>query len=210
MQSETGCEGLLKVEPAIIVEGKYDKIKLESIIDATIVVTNGYSIFKDKEKLELIRFYAREKGIIILTDSDSAGFKIRGFLKGSVPEGNIKNVYIPDVFGKEKRKDKPSCEGKLGVEGIKKELIIEAFKKAGIEFNRNENDSGSVKTPVTRADIYEAGLTGSPDSSERRRKFLKKLGLPERLSTSGMLDAVNTMMSAEEFVEFINKEMEAD
>lgn len=201
---------MLRVEQAVVVEGKYDKIKLQSIIDATIIVTNGYGIFKDKEKLELIRFYARKKGIIILTDSDGAGFKIRGYLKGAVPEGKIKNVYIPDVFGKEKRKEKPSCEGKLGVEGIKKELIIEAFNKAGIKFSSDESVSYKEKTPVTRADIYEAGLTGLPDSSERRRKLLKKLGLPERLSTSGMLEAINTMMSAEEFVQMMNEESEAD
>lgn len=199
---------MLKVEQAIVVEGKYDKIKLESIIDATIVVTNGYGIFKDKEKLELIRFYARKKGIIILTDSDGAGFKIRGFLKGSVPEGSIKNVYIPDIFGKEKRKVKPSAEGKLGVEGIKKELIVEAFRKAGINFVSEEGAEKTERNPVTRTDIYEAGLTGTPDSSEKRKKLLKKLGLPERLSTSGMLEALNTMMSAEEFYEMMNKEKE--
>lgn len=201
---------MLRVEQAVVVEGKYDKIKLQSIMDATIIVTNGYRIFKDKEKLELIRFYARKKGIIILTDSDGAGFKIRGYLKGSVPEGKIKNVYIPDVFGKEKRKDKPSCEGKLGVEGIKKELIIEAFNKAGIKFSGDDTVSDREKTPVTRADIYDAGLTGAPDSSEKRKRLLKKLGLPERLSTSGMLDAINTMMSAEEFAQLINEEREAD
>ncbi|MCI6582690.1 MAG: DUF4093 domain-containing protein [Oscillospiraceae bacterium] len=199
---------MLKVEQAIVVEGKYDKIKLESIIDATIVVTNGYGIFKDREKLELIRFYARKKGIIILTDSDGAGFKIRGFLKGSVPEGSIKNVYIPDIFGKEKRKVKPSAEGKLGVEGIKKELIVEAFRKAGINFVSEEGAEKTERNPVTRTDIYEAGLTGTPDSSEKRKKLLKKLGLPERLSTSGMLEALNTMMSAEEFYEMMNKEKE--
>lgn len=199
---------MLKVEQAIVVEGKYDKIKLESIIDATIVVTNGYGIFKDREKLELIRFYARKKGIIILTDSDGAGFKIRGFLKGSVPEGNIKNVYIPDIFGKEKRKVKPSAEGKLGVEGIKKELIVEAFRKAGINFVSEEGAEKTERNPVTRTDIYEAGLTGTPESSEKRKKLLKKLGLPERLSTSGMLEALNTMMSAEEFYEMMNKEKE--
>ena len=199
---------MLKVEQAIVVEGKYDKIKLESIIDATIVVTNGYGIFKDREKLELIRFYARKKGIIILTDSDGAGFKIRGFLKGSVPEGSIKNVYIPDIFGKEKRKVKPSAEGKLGVEGIKKELIVEAFRKAGINFVYEEGAEKTERNPVTRTDIYEAGLTGTPDSSEKRKKLLKKLGLPERLSTSGMLEALNTMMSAEEFYEMMNKEKE--
>ena len=199
---------MLKVEQAIVVEGKYDKIKLESIIDATIVVTNGYGIFKDREKLELIRFYARKKGIIILTDSDGAGFKIRGFLKGSVPEGSIKNVYIPDIFGKEKRKVKPSAEGELGVEGIKKELIVEAFRKAGINFVSEEGAEKTERNPVTRTDIYEAGLTGTPDSSEKRKKLLKKLGLPERLSTSGMLEALNTMMSAEEFYEMMNKEKE--
>ena len=199
---------MLKVEQAIVVEGKYDKIKLESIIDATIVVTNGYGIFKDREKLELIRFYARKKGIIILTDSDVAGFKIRGFLKGSVPEGSIKNVYIPDIFGKEKRKVKPSAEGKLGVEGIKKELIVEAFRKAGINFVSEEGAEKTERNPVTRTDIYEAGLTGTPDSSEKRKKLLKKLGLPERLSTSGMLEVLNTMMSAEEFYEMMNKEKE--
>ena len=199
---------MLKVEQAIVVEGKYDKIKLESIIDATIVVTNGYGIFKDREKLELIRFYARKKGIIILTDSDGAGFKIRGFLKGSVPEGSIKNVYIPDIFGKEKRKVKPSAEGKLGVEGIKKELIVGACRKAGINFVSEEGAEKTERNPVTRTDIYEAGLTGTPDSSEKRKKLLKKLGLPERLSTSGMLEALNTMMSAEEFYEMMNKEKE--
>ncbi len=201
-------KGLLRVEQAVVVEGKYDKIKLESVIDAVIVVTNGYGIFKDKEKLELIRFYARNRGIIILTDSDGAGFKIRGFLKGSVPEGSIKNVYIPDVFGKEKRKEKPSCEGKLGVEGIKKELIIEAFRKAGIKFLDEPGDGKPEKNPVTRMDIYEEGLTGMPDSTERRRRFLRKLGLPERLSTTGMLEAVNSMMTAEEFHDMMRKEGE--
>jgi len=201
---------LLGTEQVIVVEGKYDKIKLESIIDATIIVTNGYGIFKDKEKLELIRFYARNNGIIVLTDSDGAGFKIRGFLKGSVPEGSVKHVYIPDVFGKEKRKEKPSCEGKLGVEGIKKDLIIEAFRKAGISFTDDGDEIKTEKNPVTRTDIYEAGLTGMPDSTERRRKFLRKLGLPERLSTTGMLEAVNTMMSSEEFHEMMRKEEERD
>lgn len=197
---------MLRVEQAIVVEGKYDKIKLSSIIDATIIVTNGYGIFKDKEKLELIRFYAREKGIIILTDPDSAGFRIRGYLKGSVPKGSIKNVYIPDVFGKEKRKEKPSSEGKLGVEGVKKQLIIDAFIKAGIKFKGEESVSDEKKTPVQRADIYEAGLTGTADSSAKRKRFLKKLGLPEKLSVSGMLDAINTMMSAEEFREMVKEE----
>lgn len=200
---------MLKLDKVVIVEGKYDKIKLSSIIDGIIIVTNGFSIFKDKEKLELIRMYAREKGIIILTDSDSAGFKIRGYLKGSVPNDRITNVYIPDVFGKEKRKVRPSSEGKLGVEGIDPELITEAFRKAGVCFS--ENDRPSEKEPVTRADLYEMGLMGMEESSRKRQYLLKKLGLPEKLSTTGMLEAVNVMYSREEIFEIMNmKESEED
>lgn len=194
---------MLKVRQAIIVEGKYDKIKLSSIIDGTIIVTNGYGIFKDKEKLELIRIYAKKKGIIILTDSDSAGFRIRGYIKGAVGDGKITNVYIPDIFGKEKRKEKPSSEGKLGVEGIEKKLIIEAFKKAGITFDDAEQMPPA--DPITRADLFELGLTGGAGSSERRRKLLKSLDLPEKLSTTGMLDILNTMISKEELIKKINQ-----
>ena len=192
---------MLRTERVIIVEGKYDKIKLESIIDATVIVTNGYGIFRDREKLELIRFYAKHKGIIILTDPDGAGFRIRGYLKGAVSDGNITNVYVPDVFGKEKRKEKPSSEGKLGVEGLRKELLIEAFRKAGISFDDDGNEQSVKREPITRADLYEAGLTGMPDSSDRRRRLFKDLGLPERLSTTGMLEVLNTMMTPEEFRE---------
>ncbi len=191
---------MLKVRQAIIVEGKYDKIKLSSIIDGIIIVTNGYGIFKDKEKLELIRIYAKKKGIIILTDSDSAGFRIRGYIKGAVGDGKITNVYIPDIFGKEKRKEKPSSEGKLGVEGIEKKLIIEAFKKAGITFDDAEQIPPT--DPITRADL---GLTGGTGSSERRRKLLKSLDLPEKLSTTGMLEILNTTLSKEELVKKINQ-----
>lgn len=194
---------MLKIDQAIIVEGKYDKIKLSSIIDGIIITTNGYGIFKDKEKLELIRCYARNKGIIILTDSDSAGFKIRGYLKGSVPSDKITNVYIPDIFGKEKRKEKPSCEGKLGVEGINKNIIIEAFKKAGVICG--SFDISEKREPITRTDIYELGLTGSPDSSSLRKKLLHKLKLPEKLSTTGMLEIINTMISRSELENVMEK-----
>ena len=194
---------MLKIDQAIIVEGKYDKIKLSSIIDGIIITTNGYGIFKDKEKLELIRFYARNRGIIILTDSDSAGFKIRGYLKGSVPSDKITNVYIPDIFGKEKRKEKPSCEGKLGVEGIDKNIIIESFKKSGVIFG--SSDIPEKREPITRTDIYELGLTGAPDSSLLRKKLLHKLKLPEKLSTTGMLEIINTMISKSELEEVMEK-----
>ena len=194
---------MLKVEQAIIVEGKYDKIKISSIIDATIIVTNGYGIFKDKEKLELIRYYADKRGIIILTDSDSAGFRIRGYLKGAVPSGKITNVYIPDVFGKEKRKEKPSCEGKLGVEGIKKQLIIDAFEKAGIKFNGEIHDQ--KKDLINVSDIYELGLTGKQDSSELRNKLLCELGLPQKLSTSAMLEILNSMLSKDQLLNVMDR-----
>lgn len=186
---------MIHLEQAVIVEGKYDKIKLSSIIDAVIITTNGFSVIKNKEKLEIIRFYAANKGIIILTDSDRAGFKIRNFIKGAVKNGKITNVYIPDIFGKEKRKAAPSKEGKLGVEGIDKDILIKAFEKAGIT-----SSESTVRTePVTKIDLYEAGLSGGENSSDKRSMLLKELGLPQLLTTGGMLDIINSMMDRDEF-----------
>ena len=142
---------MIKIEQAIIVEGKYDKIKLSSIVNAVIIVTNGFGIFKDEEKLELIRYYARKTGIIILTDSDSAGFQIRNHIKGAVKNGKIYNVYIPDIMGKEKRKVKPSAEGKLGVEGVEKKIILKAFENAGI--TASESSDNSIPE-ITKTDLY--------------------------------------------------------
>lgn len=184
---------MLKIKQAVIVEGKYDKIKLSSIIDAVIIQTNGFGIFKDKEKLELIRYYAKTTGIIILTDSDSAGFKIRSHIKGAVRSGRITNVYIPDVIGKEKRKLKPSAEGKLGVEGIDKKLILEAFEKAGICA-----DEADERPKITKADLFELGLTGGKNSAELRKRLLERLGLPSLLTANGLLEVLNTMLSVEE------------
>lgn len=189
---------MIKIKQAIIVEGKYDKIKLSSLVDAVIITTNGYGIFKDKEKLSLIRYYAEKTGIIILTDSDSSGFKIRGYLKGAISRGSIKHVYIPDILGKEKRKDKPSAEGKLGVEGIKSEIILEAFRKAGISA-----DESSRKPDITSVVFYELGLSGSANSSELRRKLQKSLGLPELMSNTALMEVLNTMMDAEALAEKI-------
>lgn len=192
---------MLHLEQAVIVEGKYDKIKLSSVIDAVIITTNGFSVIKDKEKLEIIRFFARNKGIIILTDSDSAGFKIRNFLKGAISDGKITNVYIPDIFGKEKRKTAPSKEGKLGVEGIDTKILLEAFSKAGvISAEADEN-----KDPVTKLDLYEAGFTGGTNSGEKRSELLKYLGMPELMTTNAMLEIINTMMSRSEFFDIIGK-----
>ncbi|HOO06571.1 MAG TPA: toprim domain-containing protein [Ruminococcus sp.] len=146
---------MIKIDEAIIVEGKYDKIKLSSAVDAVIIPTNGFRIFKDPEKLSLIRYYAEKTGIVILTDSDSAGRKIRGYLRGAVNCGRIVNVYIPDIFGKEKRKAKPSAEGKLGVEGIDVPTLLAAFEKAGVT-------AGSSTRPsdITKVTLFELGLSG--------------------------------------------------
>lgn len=194
---------MIKIDEAIIVEGKYDKIKLSSLVDAVIIVTNGFSIFKDNEKLELIRYYAKKTGIIILTDSDSAGRKIRGYIKGAVGEGNIRNVYIPDIFGKEKRKTKPSAEGKLGVEGINSKLIMEAFEKAGITASHSEN-----RSDITKLTLYELGLSGGSNSRELREKLQVSLGLPRLLSASALVEVLCTMMNSDELAEAVAKAKE--
>jgi hypothetical protein rflaF_10544 len=187
---------MIKIDQAIIVEGKYDKIKISSVIDGIIIITNGFRIFNDKEKLELIRYYARTTGIIILTDSDSAGRKIRGYIKGAVQSGNIKNVYIPDIFGKEKRKDKPSAEGKLGVEGIDCETLIRAFENAGI----TASESNRVND-ITKLTLFENGLSGGKNSKLLREKLQLSLGLPSLMSSDSLIDVLNTMMSGEELAE---------
>lgn len=193
---------MIKIEQAIIVEGKYDKIKLSSIVNAVIIVTNGFGIFKDEEKLELIRYYARKTGIIILTDSDSAGFQIRNHIKGAVKNGKIYNVYIPDIMGKEKRKVKPSAEGKLGVEGVEKKIILKAFENAGI--TASESSDNSIPE-ITKTDLYMLGLSGGNNSSILRKKLLAYLKLPSLLSANSMLEVLNTMISYDELKEIMDK-----
>ncbi|MBQ9078216.1 MAG: DUF4093 domain-containing protein [Ruminococcus sp.] len=184
---------MIKINQAVVVEGKYDKIKLSSIIDGIIIVTNGFGIFRDKEKMELIRYYASKTGIIILTDSDSAGRKIRGYIKGAVGNGDIRNVYIPDILGKEKRKEKPSAEGKLGVEGMDAEILLEAFEKAGI------TASESLRTgDISKLTLFELGLSGGSNSKTLRERLQKSLGLPSVMSASSLIDVLNTMMTADE------------
>lgn len=189
---------MIKLEQAVIVEGRYDKIKLSSIIDALIIETDGFGIFKDKEKQRLIRRLAEEKGIIIMTDSDSAGFKIRSFLGGSIPNDRITHVYIPDIFGKEKRKTEASKEGKLGVEGVPKEIILASLEKAGVTCRETQK---SDRREITNVDLYELGLSGGTDSRSKREKLLKFLGLPTRLSTSSFVKILNTFTTYDEFVE---------
>lgn len=193
---------MIKLKQAVVVEGKYDKITLSSIIDAVIIVTNGFGIFKDKEKLELIKFYARTTGIIIMTDSDRAGFIIRNHIKGTVKNGKIQNVYIPEIMGKEKRKIKPSAEGKLGVEGMNKEIIMKALENAGINADETEKNQDSL---ITKTDLYMLGLSGRPESSILRRKLLAKLKLPTLLSANSMLDVLNTMMDIDKLREIMKE-----
>ncbi len=191
---------MLKIKEAVIVEGKYDKIKLSSVVDTVIITTEGFRIFKNPEKLSLIRYYAEKTGIIILTDSDSAGFKIRGFLKGAVNKGRIINIYIPDIFGKEKRKEKASAEGKLGVEGIPVKIISDAFRKAGIS-----SSDESPKNDITSVTFFELGLSGKPESKSKRIKLQKYLGLPELMSASSLMEILNTMYTANELKEIIRQ-----
>lgn len=190
----------LKLSQAVIVEGKYDKIKLSNIIDAFIIETNGFSIFKDKEKMRFIKKLARERGIIILTDSDHAGFMIRNYISSGIPKDRIINVYIPDIFGREKRKTEASKEGKLGVEGMTAEILLDAFEKADITCERTDNPD-----PVTSYDLFAAGLSGTPNAGQKKRKFLQALNLPEFLSTNSLLSCINNMMTKEEFSELVNK-----
>ncbi len=183
---------MLKTNKAIIVEGKYDKIRLESVIDALIIQTDGFRIFKDKQQLSLIRILAQKTGIIIITDSDSAGFKIRSFISKGIAKENITNVYIPDIYGKEKRKDKYSAQGKLGVEGMSEEILENAFLKAGIGC---EKISEKSTKKLTKAILYADGFCGQQNSEARRRKLQKLLELPEAMSANCFVDAFNALYS---------------
>ena len=187
---------MIKIDRAVIVEGRYDKIKLSSILDTVIIETEGFGIFNNKEKQQLIRRLADTKGLLILTDSDSAGFKIRSFIKGIVPAETIKHAYIPDIFGKEKRKTEASKEGKLGVEGVKKELILEALEKAGVFCEETEN---TEKREITKLDLYEDGLSGRADSDALRKKLLFHLQLPERLTSNALVQILNTFLTYDEY-----------
>ncbi len=192
---------MIKIKQAIIVEGKYDKIKLSGLVDTVIITTDGFGLYKDREKAALIRALAQKTGIIILTDSDSAGFKIRSRIKSIVNGGEIINAYIPDIYGKERRKTGFSKEGKLGVEGMSEEVLLDALKKAGAAVQEGEKKpAGST---VTKADLLDAGLCGGENSSQKRAALQKRLGLPERLSANGLLEIINVMYTREEFFKLI-------
>ena len=182
-----------RIQEVIVVEGRYDKNTLSQIVDATIVTLGGFAVFNDKEKLALLRRLAEERGLIVLTDSDGAGFVIRNYLKGALPKAQVKQAYVPDIYGKERRKRTAGKEGKLGVEGMRPEVILESLRKAGATFIGQETEEKAPKEPITKTDLFVWGLTGGAGSGEKRAKLLKKLALPEHLSTNAMLEMLNLL-----------------
>ncbi len=193
---------MIKLKQAVLVEGKYDKINIENYIDAYILCLDGFRIFKNKEKKELIKNLAKKDGIIVMTDSDSAGMVIRNHLKGIIGQGEIIQVYLPQIKGKEKRKDKSSAEGFLGVEGLSEKTITEALLKAKVTGEKTEKRSEKT---VTKSLFYELGLSGSESSKKKREDLLSFLKLPECMSANAMLDYFGRIMSKDEFIEVYEK-----
>ena len=195
-----------KVREVIVVEGRYDKNTLSQVVDATVVTLGGFSVFNDKEKLAFLRRLARERGLIILTDSDGAGFVLRNYLKGALPKDRVKQAYIPDMAGKERRKRRPGKEGKLGVEGMRPEVLLEALRRCGATFEDESAQAVPAEPPITKADLYALGLTGGPDSGEKRRALLRRLELPEHLTANGLLEALNLLYGRRAFLERMEEE----
>lgn len=187
---------MVKIKEAIVVEGRYDRNTLSQIVDATIFETNGFGIFKNKEQMALLRTVAQKRGLIVLTDSDGAGFVIRNHLKSAIPGAYLKHAYIPDIAGKEKRKAAPGKEGKLGVEGMCPEVILEALRACGATFDDETQDS--PRTAITKKDFVELGLSGGTDSSVKRLCVQKAMNLPEHMSANALLQALNLLMTADE------------
>ena len=186
-----------KISEVIVVEGRYDKNTLSQVVDAVIIETSGFGVFNDKEKQSLLRTLAEKRGMIVFTDSDGAGFVIRNFIKGCVDPKYLKHAYIPDVYGKERRKARHSKEGKLGVEGMKPDVLLDALVRAGATIDGETAE----KTPeISKADMYAMGLTGRADSSKKRAELLKQLQLPERMTADGLLQVLNALMTREEFM----------
>ena len=190
---------MICVAQAIVVEGKYDAIRLANIVDAAILRTEGFGVFRDKEKQELLRTLGEKRGLLVLTDGDSAGMLIRNYIRNIVPAEQITDVYVPDLYGKEKRKDKPSKEGKLGVEGIPDDILIEALKKAGVTEEGDVRPAVSNERLITRMDFYRDGLAGGPNSKAKRLALQSALGVPERMTGTQLLRLVNMMVSYDEY-----------
>ncbi len=191
---------MVKIREAIVVEGRYDKNTLSQILDATILETSGFGIFKDKKQLKLLRRVAERRGLIVFTDSDGAGFLIRNHLKSAIPGQYLKHAYIPDIYGKERRKATPGKEGKLGVEGMTRDVILEALRKAGATV---EGETAHRTSAISKQDLVELGLSGGQDSRAKRLALLKKLDLPEHMSANAMLQALNVLYTLEELKEIL-------
>ena len=187
---------MLMIREAIVVEGRYDKNTLSQVVDTLILETNGFGIFKDPERMSLLRRAAERRGLIVLTDSDGAGFVIRNHLKGVLPPEQILQAYVPDVYGKERRKRKGGKEGKLGVEGMPPAVLLEALRRCGATWEGEEAPAAPLR--LTKADLLEKGLIG-PDSAARRQALCRKLSLPERMTPNALLQALNTLLTEEEW-----------
>lgn len=188
---------MIKLSQAIVVEGKYDKNALRQLVDAPVFETNGFGVMKNRELVELLRLTARRRGLIVLTDSDGAGFVIRNYLKRVLPKEGVLHAYVPDVYGKERRKAHAGKEGKLGVEGMPPEILLQALRNAGAEASEGPAQRGA---PIVKADLYAAGYSGRTDSAAQRAALLKELSLPEHMSSNALLDALNVLMTREEFL----------
>lgn len=186
---------MVKIREAIVVEGRYDKAALASYLDALIIVTDGFALFHDPEKLSLLRRLADERGLVVLTDPDGAGFVIRNHIKSAVDPSKVKHAYIPDIAGRERRKRHDSREGKLGVEGVSPQIVLEALRRAGVKLD------GEVQTPkaaLTKADLYALGLSGTPDSALLRKLLKQKLRLPEKMAPNALLEVLNTLCTRDQ------------
>ena len=193
---------MVKIKEAILVEGRYDKNTLSQIVDAPILETAGFGIFKDKKQLALLRQVAEKRGLIVFTDSDGAGFVIRNHIKSAIPAKFLKHAYIPDIAGKERRKREAGKEGKLGVEGMTKDVILESLRRAGATI---EGEDTPAQQSITKQDMMELGLSGGTGSSEKRSLLLKKLDLPEHMSTNALLQALNLLYDYDELQRIVEE-----
>ena len=195
---------MYKIKEAIVVEGTYDKIRLSQIVDTLIIKTDGFSVYKNKQLMAMIKRIAKEQGIVIFTDSDSAGFQIRSFIKQNIPREYVKHAYIPDIKGKERRKREPGKEGLIGVEGVDNKVLIDALKKAGCEFF-GENTSRRNSSEITKVHMFKLGFSGGAESKAKRERLLKMLKLPMKMSSNMLLEVLNELFTYDEFCEFLQK-----
>lgn len=186
-----------RVSEVIVVEGRYDKNTLSQVVDAVIIETSGFGVFNNKEKQQLLRALAEKRGLIVMTDPDGAGLVIRNFVKSCVDPKLLKQAYMPEIFGKERRKSKASKEGKLGVEGMSPDVILDCLRRAGATI---DGEYSCASAGISKADMYKKGLTGKPDSAKKRAELLKKMALPEKMTAEALLQVLNAIMSREEFL----------